>query len=190
MKRARTQRLVVERVLELDGQVVFNYELDDNRKYVGGELTAPSWLRKMLTDDFFRELVAVECNGRAFTDKDVGNLADLASVEVLILNVKYIPEPEEESPMTDHGVALLKEQPDLESLYLIGTNVTDDGLKHLSHMSRLEHLCLDGLQITDAGLEHLRTISNLEFLSLRHTNVTDEGVAKLRQSLPDCEIEY
>lgn len=66
---------------------------------------------------------------------------------------------------SDEGVQRLKELPQLQRAYLVGSQISDEGVQNLEACVRLQKLYLDG------------------------TQVTDEGVKKLRQALPNCDIE-
>ena len=68
--------------------------------------------------------------------------------------------------MTDAGLALLKGLPQLQMLYLYGT------------------------QVTDAGLAHLKGLSRLRRIGLSDTQVTGVGVARLKVALPTAEVRY
>ncbi len=58
------------------------------------------------------------------------------------------------------------------------------------HLGNAVYVDLEGRPITDAGLEHLKGLTNLELLVLGDTQVTDEGIKKLREALPNCNINY
>jgi len=49
---------------------------------------------------------------------------------------------------------------------------------------------LQGTEISDAGLVHLMGLSNLTDLDLGGTEVSDEGISKLKEALPNCEIDF
>ena len=68
------------------------------------------------------------------------------------------------------------------------TPITDAGLVHLTGLTKLQTLNLACDQITDAGLVHLKGLTNLERLLLYNTQVTDAGVAELKKALPNCDI--
>ena len=57
-------------------------------------------------------------------------------------------------------------------------------------IGRVVQVELDGTAITDDGLKHFSGLTNLEYLMLGGTRVTDDGVKMLRESLPNCGIEY
>ena len=72
---------------------------------------------------------------------------------------------------------------------LANTQITDAGLQYLKGMTQLEWLNLDSTQVSDAGLEQIKRLPKLERLVLTHTDVTDEGVKRLRETLPDRQIQ-
>jgi hypothetical protein len=90
---------------------------------------------------------------------------------------------------TDAGLENLKALDHLRELMLGSDKFTDAGLENLEGLSQLENLTLLGTGITDAGLEHLNGLHQLKTLSLGRTKVTKEGVKKLRQALPNCEVD-
>jgi len=95
----------------------------------------------------------------------------------------------DDSPVTNVGLAHLKDLTNLKGLSLRNTKVTDPGLEHLKALTELEWLYLNETQITDVGLEHLKVLTNLRHLGLGGTQVTDEGVKKLQLALPHCCFE-
>ena len=74
----------------------------------------------------------------------------------------------------------LKSLPQLQWLYLSGSNVTDAGLENLKGLSRIEELSLAGTDVTDAGLENIEGLSQLEMLFLAGTNFTDAGLEHIK----------
>ena len=118
-----------------------------------------------------------------------------------------------ESPALDGELGVLKDLGDLVSLHLGGTDVTDAGLVHLAGLTALKRLHLEKTKVSDAGLAHLASLESLSYLNLYQTGVTDAGLAhleglknlkslylwqtqvtpdgaeKLRQALPDCNID-
>ena len=67
--------------------------------------------------------------------------------------------------------------------------VTDSGLKHLKGLAQLEQLILDHTGVTDAGLEHLKGLKNLKSLWIPGGQVSEDGLEKLREALPNCNID-
>ncbi len=90
--------------------------------------------------------------------------------------------------VTDSGLATVAKMPHLEKLHLEGTKVTDAGLKHLSGLTELRYLNLYKTSVGNAGLKHLASLGNLDRLYLWQSEVTAEGAEKLRQSLPNLNI--
>jgi hypothetical protein len=148
------------------------------------------------------DVTTIELNNNPrVTDDGLEHLAGLSKLRVLYLyranvkgpGIRHLPRNLQvlmlrHSPLTDEGLASLKNMPRLSTLRIGFTNVTDRGLAHLSELSALEDLELRNTDVTDAGLEHLRTLKNLSVLSLDHTKVTGAGVARLQQALPNCQI--
>ena len=60
---------------------------------------------------------------------------------------------------------------------------------HLKNIPNVVRLNLAETKVTDAGLAHLEGLKNLKSLYLWQTQVTPDGAEKLRQALPDCNID-
>jgi hypothetical protein len=90
----------------------------------------------------------------------------------------------------DDMMRVIGSLPLLQFLSLIGTKVTDTGLTSVTHLDRLEHLSLSGPSITDASVPSLIQLKSLRVLKLVGTRVTGNGLAKLRQALPELEINW
>ncbi len=82
-------------------------------------------------------------------------------------------------PVTDSGLAAIANLPNLAGLYLCRTKVQGPGLSRLKSLPTLAVLSLDESQVTDAGLSHLAGASNLQFLSLTGVSLTAEGLKAL-----------
>jgi len=91
---------------------------------------------------------------------------------------------------SDADVTRLGDFPHLASVDLSRTAVTGSTLAHLAGLEYLTRLNLYGTRVDDAALEHLANLSALESVYLWQTNVTDEGVARLRDALPNAEINF
>lgn len=115
--------------------------------------------------------------------------------------------------VTDAGLAILKEFPELRYLGLRANEISDAGLRHLQSLRRLTGLHLSETTVTDAGLRHLTGLVHLERLwlgdlaitdasadllagfgqlrelHLQGTRLSDAAVGRIRQELPDCQIE-
>ena len=117
--------------------------------------------------------------GANVSDASLTSLAGLKGVVRLDLGT---------TPITDAGLAKIKGMKDLTELHLEGTKITDAGLADIADMKNLTYLNLYNTGITDAGLAHLTKLTNLKHLYLWQTKVTPEGAAKLKQSLPQADI--
>jgi len=95
----------------------------------------------------------------------------------------------QDTPITDEGLQFLANLTQLQHLSLANTQITDTGLQCLKRMTELEWLNLDSTRVSDAGLEQVKGLPHLRRLVLTHTDVTDDGVKRLRESLPDRQIQ-
>src|SRR5262249_12821086 len=96
----------------------------------------------------------------------IGDASD-AAVEMLA-SLPSLRRGSLHGPVTDAGLASLRDSVRLEVLSICGTaKVTDAGLKHLAKLSALEHLHVDNCaSITDEGLPALRGLKRLQTLDL------------------------
>ena len=133
--------------------------------------SAPLWLRSVLGDYYFRNVVKVAFFSAPVTDAGLANVEKLSQLEELDLGGTRV---------TDVGLEHLTSLSQLHVLALNATRVTDAGLERLKELRRLKWLWLDDTQITDAGLEHLEGLSQLRLLSLNRTRVTDAGLVHLK----------
>jgi len=181
MRQAERQRKAVEAIRK-EGQVYYDYEIGESTWPVKGKPPVPSWLRKLVGDDFFSDVVAV---GPAFPINADDVLSEHVSglTALVRLNLAH-------AQVTDAGLEHLNGLTRLEHLVLSGTQITDAGLQYLKGLTSLECLCLDRTQIGDIRLEHLEGMTNLVLLDLRDTQVRDERVKKLQRALPNCRIYH
>jgi hypothetical protein len=75
---------------------------------------------------------------------------------------------------------LARKMPDIENLFLAGTEVDDDGMAALARLANLSILDLCQTKITDRGLEPLSQLTNLEELNLARTKVGNAGLPRLK----------
>jgi hypothetical protein len=115
------------------------------------------------------------------TDESLKYIEKLSSLEWLDVG---------DTKITDRGLAYLASMNFLRELVLLNTSVGDFGLEHLTHLRSIEHLNLMGTKITDKCVTILARYKSIRFLRIYDTHITQEGFLKLRESLPDCEIEY
>lgn len=163
LEKARRQREAVEAILGLGGVVAYDYQVDESGEWIeGAEPTAPEWLRKLLGDDFFCDVLCVDVfPAPKFGDDEARHLKGLTELEHLYLF----------SQISDSGLAHLEGLTKLKTLSLNGTQISDSGLAHLEGLTRLETLYLHG---------SLFTLDDMQ--------VTGEGIQELQQALPNCRV--
>ena len=166
---------------------------------------APSWLCRLLGNDFFAsiEFVCLACDKR-FTDADMEHVESLPRLKMLRLgsanitnaglqHLAILTDLEDLSlgrtQVSDAGLEHVQGLTQLRRLNLYATNISDSGLEYLKGLGQLKALYLGKTKVSDACLEPLQGLSQLEELYLNDTQVTDEGVKKLQQALPNCKIE-
>ena len=168
LRDAERQRKAVEAIRAAGGAVKYDYQEAGGW---GAEPNAPAWLREVVGDDFFSDVVEVHLLGTTFGDESMEHLKRLTNLNGLGLN---------DTQVTDAGLDHIKRLPSLEALYLGGTDVTDAGLKSLKGLKTLEVLSLCDTEVADAGLVHLQTMTNLKSLVLSRTQVTDAGLEYIK----------
>jgi hypothetical protein len=148
MQRARQQREAVEAIVTVGGKIWYDYQkYGDGGFWSRGDSTTPIWLRTLLGEDFFADVVVVYCELREFSDNDLKRLRGIPKLGFLYL---------EDAKITDAGLVHLAPLTKLELLQLDGTQITDTGLEHLEGLTNLAHLSLDGTRVSDRGVEKLR----------------------------------
>jgi len=198
MKQKRDQQFAVKTILDWNGKVRFDYEPSDRERaeralqavhaanlgspppvFVDRPPPGPVWLRRLLGDHFFADVVVVELPYLKEKSVDLEILSNLTNVKRLRIGaIKDI----------DDQLKHLERLQNLEVLGLGFSNVTDRGLQHVARLRNLKTLSLCYTQVTDTGLLHLSSLRELEHLEIQHTNVTDAGVERLRKQLPNFEI--
>jgi hypothetical protein len=180
MEQANGQKELVENLKKHGAAVGYDYQVDSSGPISGGTQPGPARLRKMLGDDFFRNLTYIGCCDFPLTETDLKHLRGMK--ELITLGFQN-------AGITDEGLEYVKELKQLQSLDLRFIPITDAGLKHLQGMKQLQILGLMKTNVTDAGLHHLEGMKQLTTLWLLDTKVTDAGVAKLQKTLPNLQIQ-
>jgi hypothetical protein len=145
---------------------------------VGYQPAAPAWLRYLLGDGRFLNVVMVKLEQRPIKEAALAPLADLPHVERLYLAG---------TPVTDDWLRRLPSLPRLKRISLWRTRVTNDGLAHLAGLTELEVLDIKHTKVTEAGLEHFRGHPNL--VRLVHTlTFGDAGIDTLA-SMPRLQLD-
>jgi hypothetical protein len=202
VNRAHKQRRAIAKIQELGGSVVFDYQVVDSvDKPVLSwdpkkEPSASKWLRDLVGEEYFRNVVAIDLSKTPTGDEDLWILNDLPQIDCLWLYrtqvtdraiesiARYCPELKglgfEQASLTDKGIAPLGTLRNLEQLILWNVPIGDDGIRHLAPLTKMRQLILDGTQLSDAGLVHLAGMHEIdEWLGLHGTRITDEGLKHL-----------
>jgi Leucine Rich repeat len=169
---ARIQGLALSAIGRAGGFVIYGFERspDGNILVESSPDPAPIWLRRYVSEHYYRDFNAVSLRGPRVDDDTLRPIEGLGQVEELYLD---------NSGITDAGLARLRGLKHLKFLDLTGTQVTDAGLVHLAGLRELYYLRLSGTRVTDAGLAHLAGLRELRSLLLDGTRVTDAGLAHL-----------
>jgi len=149
LREAERQRKAVEAIRAAYGKVLWDYEVDEHGFDSGKqEPPAPAWLRKVVGDDFFADVLFVAFHDPTKVgDVVLDHVEGLSRVKALDLSG---------TQLTDAEVQQLKGLTELEQLFLDDTHVTDVAVKHLKGLRRLEQLNLVNTQVTNKGINELR----------------------------------
>lgn len=162
----RKDREVMAAVIKNGGMAYHGYEAMVHHQPPG-----PGWLRNLLGDDFFCEVVLVNLSGGRVPEAGLVDLKEFPQLEWLNLN---------KSQVTDAELEHVEALPQLHQLTLNDTQIGDAGLQHLEALSQLQRLSLQNSKVTDVGLEHLKGLRELQYLFLADTRVTNFGLEHLK----------
>lgn len=105
------------------------------------------------------------------SNNDIERVVEIKSLKRLDLSFTYV---------SDAGIELLQQLPQLEELTLDATEaITDAAASYLRANKRLRKLVLRGTDITDVGMPYLAALTGLKSLDLSHTMVGDVGLESL-----------
>ncbi|MGO9111573.1 MAG: leucine-rich repeat domain-containing protein [Thermoguttaceae bacterium] len=207
IRATKKEREAIEAVRKAENWVFYDFEMDaSEKKMANPEPPQPAWLRRLLGDEFFCDVVEVH----ATTNAAIKNVESFPELRTLFT---YSPASgDNPAEVTDVALDRIGACSHLETLHLRHTSITDEGLRHLAGLTNLKHLDVQDTKITDAGLENLQALSRLEILDIRSndiadmglkhleglrslklltlfgTKVTDEGVRKIQEAMPKCEV--
>ena len=172
----RRQQADVARIERLGGVVRYDFQpTDDGNGWFNSPLgiPLPTWVRTVLGDDMFRDVVAISLWNSQATDNDLANLSQkfprLMSVDI------------DDSAVTDQGLAHLRGLQRLDQLRLNGAQATSEGFRQLGDTSRIETLQLIGPEVSGATLQAVSACSNLQAVFLTDTSCGDADLAYLEQ---------
>lgn len=181
-------------IAHLGGAVVYDYEVDLNEladRHVFHALSrrrvnppGPRWLVRIVGEEYFERIVAVDLRDREVGRGDLEAIAKLKELRYLNLYGATLSE--------DATQALAKCE-SLEELSLDDTSVNDVSIQPLLALRRLRILGLARTRVTDAGLKRMKGnltsgLCNLERLDLESCDVTDDGIAWLVRQVPPLHV--
>jgi hypothetical protein len=194
----RNDREAVEAIVALRGHAIF-----DHQENLGESPSGPRWLRKLLGENFFREVVEVDIYDAQMDDATTKKLQGLTQLRMLrlrgtkftgaVLNLKPFAQLHTlelmDTNITDAGLEGVKSATQLQKLVLAGSNITDAALINIKGLSQLQTLGLIEIRVTDAGLANIRELTRLRELYLSDSNVGDAGMENLK-SLTQLQVLY
>lgn len=130
---ARTQRLAVARIKQLGGSVLYDFQRVPGVPTNKMEPRGPRWLRRLIGDERFQEVVQVNLTGLDLRGVNLACLEDFPELRALELTCAEIG---------DSGLAQLSrlKLERLRVLWLADSGITDSGLPYLAAFHRLEVL--------------------------------------------------
>ena len=144
-----------------------------------------TYLRKIesifLEQDNKGRLTTVYASSYTFDDQAMSHLRHACQLKSLALL---------DSTVTDAGLLSLKGKGALESLALIESLITDEGIRLICELENLRYLDVQGTKITDGSVKYLTRLRELRFLCVKQTRLSEGKIRRLKESLPQCEIEY
>jgi Leucine-rich repeat (LRR) protein len=180
--KARGQSRAVEAIQECGGIVHYDFEAVKGNALPGREPSAPRWLRRLVGDAYFQDVVGVYlANARSSCSRDETSGRD----DRILSELEHFPQLSSlmlhEKQATDAGLAHIRALTKLEYLVLLdATELTDVGVAHLPGLKHLKTLLICRSKMTDAGLASLKDLTRLESLSLQENHSTDRGLAQLK----------
>ena len=117
----------------------------------------PGWLRNLMGEDFFQDVVEVSLWNEWAEDDSVARIGALTHLRKVSLY---------SDGLSDRSMSTLRNLAYLEDLDIFSPNVTDAGIETIEQLPRLRSLGLDGTALTDAGLRGIASLTNLESLTI------------------------
>lgn len=183
--RARDQQIAVEQALAVRGFVAYAHEIDARGNLLAQkpETPGPAWLRRMLGDDYFRNV-----QGIFFLtprrDDDATNAERLKRDRDVLPRVASLPGLKQLTigEATDESLSVLRANRQLETLTLNGARFTDAGIASLGILPYIENFTImDATRITDASCATLGRWPKLSRVVLYHADIGDRGIAALAE---------
>jgi hypothetical protein len=122
MGEARRQKTAVEEIENMGGGVWYDYQFDASGHEIQyAEPPGDPWLRRVLGDDFFTNVIELDLTRTQIADEGLTHLEWLPRLQSLGLGER----------VTDAGLQHLERLPQLRTLKLARTQITDAGIQRL-----------------------------------------------------------
>lgn len=164
IEQKRHEHEVVNEVLKSGGSIAYDF--------LSGEPSGPEWLRSILGQNFFNEVVELKLSGYDVTDETCGQIKKLSHLENVRLS---------DSSISDIGLANLDGLAHLRQLELVRLKVTARCVESLKKLADLQILNLEGSHLSQVALANLRKLSQLSELQMDRVLLFDDGLASVRQ---------
>ncbi|HWA97518.1 MAG TPA: DUF4375 domain-containing protein [Pirellulales bacterium] len=112
------------------------------------------------------------------TDEGLACIAQLSGLETLYL----------EGPFTDVGLRHLSALKHLQTLGVISEHITDVGVSVAAELPQLKSLHVETRVLSDDVIPALLRCAALEDLSFRHACLSETGLQRLRDEMPRCLV--
>jgi len=206
---ARRQHEAVKAILEVGGNVLYDYQRDTDGKFLhdtNGRIIeepdppGPTWIRKLFGDDFIVNVVEV-------------GIPDSTDEKLIALSphLKQLPKLRRlfvghSNKLTDSGVKSLENLTQINELYLgadpnltgkslfflrqlrhlrtleiFDSQIDNQSLSNLDGLDELERLEISSTRVADDGLPHLANLKKLKYLGLCGDAITDVGLKELQR---------
>ena len=143
-----------------------------------------------------RPVVAVEFVDDRVADADLACLAGLPQLAIADAGLEHLQGliglvslDLSCTGVTGVGFQRLRGLTRLQSLCLWSAAVTDEGLGYIAGMTSLRVMVLHFTPVTDKGLRHRYGMTHLQGLALPFTKVTADGIRRLKEVLPQLQVD-
>ena len=142
---------------------------------------------------------------RTIGDKGLHSIAQIASLEVLVLPQSTVTQEGIESlaklknlyhlsinmkRLDDEAMVAIAQLAGLRSIQLTETRLTGEGFSYLNRLKKLESLSIESKSITASGLLKLSEIENLRRVQLLKHELTSKDIERLQELKPHLKISY
>lgn len=206
--RARRQREVLAAIKAAGGGAAYAHQDTLPGGYSSDPPPVPAWLRRVIGDEYFQEVVFVNLMEAKISDELLQQVARLSTIRELMLgnaqlkdaHLRYIAQlpnlrwitfnvraGETDPCITAAGIRYLAACQSIEQLdFNPDCPVSDAGLAYLGQLRNLRELTFHDREVTDAGIKSLQQLRRLEDLSIMESSMTDRGLGYL-ESLPSLK---